>query len=61
MSLTAVVDKDGLAEVFCEAQPAGPGKAGQVFHIKQDPATATQWWEKPDGSHNWLSLGTPGV
>src|SRR5947209_7420781 len=31
VALTAATNKDGLVEVFCEAQPAAAGKCGEVF------------------------------
>lgn len=32
---------------------------GTVKHIEQS-APGQDWWKKPDGSFNWLSLGNPG-
>lgn len=43
---------DGHLEVFVELA------TGEIKHIKQD-ATQLGWWEKPDGTPNWLSLGNP--
>jgi hypothetical protein len=52
VSIAVATDEDGLLEVFVEKT------TGEVMHIKQDPTTPLQWWEK-DGQPNWLSLGTP--
>lgn len=59
MAIAVAQNRDGALECFVEAQPTMPGKAGQVYHIKQD-STMLGWWQKPDGSPNWLTLGTPG-
>jgi hypothetical protein len=52
--------KDGRFEVFCEAQPAKPGQAGEVFHIWNEKDGG--WVGAKQGVRNalWESLGTPG-
>ena len=52
MAIAAATNQDGSLEVFVELS------TGEVKHIKQD-ATPLGWWQKADGSPNWLSLGTP--
>lgn len=52
MAIAVGQNKDGLLEVFVELS------GGEVKHIKQDPSTPLQWWEK-NGQPNWLSLGNP--
>ena len=60
MSLQLGQMKDGRFEVFCEAQPAGPGKCGEVFHAWQDQTGGWHGGEKGKRTAAWESLGTPG-
>ena len=46
-------------ELFAEEEPAGPGKVGDVYHIRNDPATPSHWWENSDGTARWLRIKSP--